>query len=204
MTFTLFSCSRNETIKREVILGFNLGSSIKETQQKFDDLYEQGKINRVKDNTPYIIHQLQNGKKYYSIPIYSVRDTIVSEFKLVYTGNENEISSIDNNIRNGMKTFNLTSDETIDDTYSTKILKKDIIDNLNKTYGNYSRIDTLNNISSNVFYVYHWDNKNGVDITLEQENSGPPSELSGNSLLILKYRYIEELFNKLPLGKSIY
>lgn len=209
VTVILSSCN-DKTIQREVFLGFNLGSSMSETEKKFDELYNKRQIERCYDKTPFLIHNLPNGKNYYSVPFYYVPpgDTIVTQFKLIYgTQGISEISQINNNIREGRKFYNLSSQEL--SNVSSDILKNDIVENLIKKYSNYSRVDTFDfhqfdENSSRKKIVYYWDDKQGVNINLEYDIIGPPNDYSGNSCIILEYRLTDDILNMIPRTKGIY
>ena len=144
----VFSSCENKPIKKEVFMGFELGSSYDEYIQKLNQLVDNGVFQSINE-VPYLTNNIFPEKIYYSIPyVYYLRgkNLTINKFKLFFCTREGDIvlTRKDNanqdvylNITNNTSEF---SNKTIPS--SNEIIEK-LISDLSKKYGYFDNSDTL-------------------------------------------------------------
>lgn len=197
--FFLISCKDN--LEKKVYYDFKLGRSFDFNKKRLKTLCDSGIFLLNKDNYPYVEHTINQGK-YFSTPYFLTipGDTIVAEIQVMYLTDVNDLRLDLDGMENNSRVMNIPLFS--DGGLTPELIKEDILNNLNKKYGNFNSIDTLRPININGYkLLYNWKGKDGVNIEL---NYLFDKSFDYRTSILLKYNYIEEIKNKLIKQSNVY
>lgn len=206
LSIIVYSCnshSKND-FKREVYLGFSLGSGKVEAGKHFTDLVANNTLKRYRDDAYYENSFI--GKKYYSTFSYNIPsgDTLVTGLTVQYS------IALDDNfymmclaMKGGDQMYiQLEKDSPISDNEVTA----DIVSQIDKKYESHI-LDTVF-LDGTLFKTFSWENKDGVDIEVEHKTRDMFDNLDMTSKhyyqIRLTYKFNEKLRSSLPENKSVY
>jgi hypothetical protein len=193
---TCFSCNSTK-LERDVFLGFKLGQTITENKRITNSLIS----NLLLKNDEYgLYHEkwINNKHSYYLVPLMNRTDSVITKLKVfVVDIKENIQKSVDDDLNN-RKSFNLG--ELLYGWNKTMfyLIERDVNSSLIEKYGNPNYIDsTTKELWGKVnIETKRWVNKNGVDITLEKEQTIYLKEILYRFTII--YELNDDIKNKLP------
>ena len=204
----LLSCnikSQND-IKREVYMGFKLGSGRHEAESRFISLLKNKTLKPMDKKNVYVENKISPNKFYYSFFWYNIptTDSIVDKLQVVYSDAlDDGFSTLANYVpakfyKDVSNYLSLTDSD----------ISRDIIRNVSLNYKNYDNADTVT-LEGTTFMSYHWNNRNGVNIELSHDTRSPSYDPLSNSVrhyyyIQLTYSYTDEMREKIFKKKSIY
>jgi hypothetical protein len=203
---SLISCQQ-KPIKREIFMGFELGSTLEEYTNKLNTYKDNGAFQSIYD-VPYLSNRILPNKIFYSIPyVYYVRGKSLTINKLIlfFCTQERDIVSTRKNNANKEPYLNIvdnTSSFTNETIPSTSEITNKLISDLSRKYGFYDKSDTLD-LSDRKIINYLWKDKNGINIKIEQ-TTGTFSLFANRSTITMEYSLIDELNEKLISNSSTY
>lgn len=196
---TLFSCSPGEgqkSNKRWAYSLFKLGSGKTETLQQLRSYISLGGLKQLDDENCYWSGILDSYNYYYA-PIFTFPpgDTICSEMQLLFFDDLHDAESYINNFTTGIIPMNLMMNDA--NRVLSKSLNDKIIKEITEDHGKYDNQDTINLNDLDLIRT-SWRNKNGVDILVDYRyNKNMQSRFSGNSSLLVTYKYTNDLMKQI-------
>ena len=205
----LFGCTSKSQkgIRREVYMGFTLGSGRSEAINVFRKLVSENKILQYEDIN-YSEHRTSAGKDYYSSTVLLIPDTdsILGGLKIVYSDDLSEYFKNQVGLATvGNAPYYLIPTDKLE--ISDSYIADDIIKNIAANYKSYDKADTVT-LEGTTYMSYYWNNRNDVDIELNHNVINYFDKVSNKSrhqyFIKLTYNYTDEMKKKIFKKKSIY
>jgi len=207
---TILGCNSQsqKNIKREVYMGFKLGSGKQEANNLFQKLVADKKI-KAFGRTPYIENYIPVNRYYFSSFSFNVpaTDSLVNRLTIVYSDylNENFTNVVRvSNSATGQHFYNeLTNPNQLTDFD----IANDVVKKVSLNYAAYDKADTAT-LEGTTFMSYHWRNRNGINIELTHDFRNQYDPLINDTrhyyYVQLTYTYTDEMEKKIFKKKSIY
>lgn len=199
----LNSCSSKQNLKREVYLGFELGSSMSEINVKVKKEVASNLITMLTDQVPYI-KQVALDKNYYATPIFELpqNDSLVSSIKILYFDNF-DVDDVGASLKVLNEYKHSPMNLRFEDPYriNPKLIRDHVTNQLKSKYGEFDKRDTTTTDLGYQLVTTFWKNRNDVDIVLKYQVDFIERPRSS---IILEYSYTPEFYKKVFSERSIY